>query len=83
MDKDAHGCQLTIDDQGPGLPFEPSPDGAFPGPTTKTYGSGLGIPFAYKICDLHDGQLDFTRAANGGTRATVTIPAAAASANSA
>ena len=81
VDKDAHGCQLTIDDQGPGLPFEPSPDGAFPGPTTKTYGSGLGIPFAYKICDLHDGQLAFSRAANGGTRATVTVPDAAPSAN--
>ena len=81
--KYGHGCQLTIDDQGPGLPFEPSPDGAFPGPTTKTYGSGLGIPFAYKICDLHDGQLAFSRAANGGTRATVTIPAAASSDNGA
>lgn len=71
-------CWLSIEDDGPGLPFEPSPNGAFPGPTTKTYGSGLGIPFAYKICELHDGQLDFTRVEPTGTKATISVPTASA-----
>lgn len=74
---EARESWLTIEDQGPGLPFEPSPAGSIPGPTTKTYGSGLGIPFAYKICDLHDGRLDYGPADHGGTRVTVAIPIAA------
>jgi signal transduction histidine kinase len=71
-------CWLRIDDQGPGLPFEPTATGLFPGPTTKTSGSGLGIPFAYKVCDLHDGRLAFETAPDGGARATLTLPAAGA-----
>ncbi len=68
-------CWLRIEDQGPGLPFEPSPEGQFPGPSTKAYGSGLGIPFAFKICDLHEGRLAFDRPPEGGTSVTITLPA--------
>jgi signal transduction histidine kinase len=64
---------LAIEDEGPGLPFEPNPH-AVPGPSTKAYGSGLGIPFAYKICDLHDGELRFARAAGGGARVVLSVP---------
>jgi signal transduction histidine kinase len=71
---DQEQCWLSIHDQGPGVPFEPNPDGSFPGPTTKTYGSGLGIPFAFKICDLHDGNLEYEQPSTGGTRVTITIP---------
>lgn len=70
----AETCWLTIEDDGPGLPFEPSPQGAFPGPSTKTYGSGLGIPFAYKICELHDGELVFRPGTTSGTNATISVP---------
>lgn len=66
---------LSISDHGGGLPFAPSADGAIPGPTTKTWGSGLGIPFAYKICELHDGTLRFDEVEGGGTRATISLPA--------
>jgi len=78
---DSAHCWLSIEDDGPGLPFEPSPKGAFPGPTTKTYGSGLGIPFAYKICELHDGQLDFNSSAPTGTRAIISVPTKKAARN--
>jgi signal transduction histidine kinase len=71
---DGARCWLSIEDGGPGLPFEPNPSGAFPGPSTKTYGSGLGIPFAYKICELHDGRLDFRAADPTGTTATISVP---------
>ena len=67
---------LAITDRGPGLPFTPSAGGAVPGPTTKTWGSGLGIPFAYKVCELHEGTLAFDRPADGGTRVTLTLPTA-------
>ncbi|MDP6518239.1 MAG: HAMP domain-containing protein, partial [Alphaproteobacteria bacterium] len=75
-------ARLDIADDGPGLPFAPSPRGLFPGPTTKTYGSGLGIPFAFKICDLHDGRLAFAAAAGGGTQVTLALPAAPAARDS-
>lgn len=66
---------ISIEDRGPGLAFAPRPGGPLPGPTTKTRGSGLGIPFAYKVCDLHDGKLEFAARPGGGTRATLTVPA--------
>lgn len=70
-------AQLEISDHGSGLPFEPSPSmGLNPGPTTKTFGSGLGIPFAYKISELHGGRLDFERLQNRTTRVSFVLPAA-------
>ena len=65
---------LTIADQGPGMPFRPSPDDLNPGPTTKSFGSGLGIPFAFKVCDLHHGRIEFGVAAGGGTEVTISLP---------
>ncbi len=70
-------CWIAIEDQGPGLAFTPEPGGPLPGHTTKTHGHGLGIPFAYKICELHDGTLDFRAAPGGGARVTLSMPSAA------
>ena len=66
--------QLVIADQGPGMPFRPAPGELSPGPTTKSFGSGLGIPFAFKICDLHHGAVDFKPGSGGGTEVIVTLP---------
>ena len=67
---------LTIRDRGSGMPFRPSPGDLSPGPTTKSFGSGLGIPFAFKVCDLHDGGLEFRAPPGGGTEVVITLPAA-------
>jgi len=72
--------QIVIADRGPGMPFRPMPGDLHPGPTTKSYGSGLGIPFAFKICGLHQGVLDFAAREGGGTEVIVTLPAAQATA---
>lgn len=66
--------QIAISDRGAGMPFRPAPDDLNPGPTTKSYGSGLGIPFAFKICGLHHGMLEFSAREGGGTEVVVTIP---------
>ncbi len=68
--------QMVIADRGPGMPFRPMPGDLHPGPTTKSYGSGLGIPFAFKICGLHQGMLEFSAREGGGTEVIVTLPAA-------
>ena len=70
-------CWIAIEDRGPGLAFSPSPGGPFPGPSTKLRGSGLGIPFAYKVCELHDGRLEFAAAPGGGARVVLSMPAGA------
>ena len=68
--------QLRIDDEGQGFSFAPKQQEFSPGPTTKTRGSGLGIPFAYKICELHKGSLTFEQRPSVGTRVTVSLPLA-------
>ena len=66
--------QLVIADRGSGMPFRPMPGDLNPGPTTKSYGSGLGIPFAFKICGLHEGVLEFAARDGGGTEVIITLP---------
>ena len=50
--KDAE-LELSIRDQGTGMPFDPKPNHLTPGPSTKSFGTGLGIPIAFKICQKH------------------------------
>ena len=66
---------LLIDDAGPGIPFEPKPTGLTPGPSTKRFGTGLGIPFAFKIVKAHAGHLHYEHAPLGGTRVRLELPA--------
>lgn len=66
--------ELWIEDRGPGMPFEPQPGGLRPGPSTKRYGTGLGIPFAFKVCQAHAGGLAFDPRPGGGTRVRLWLP---------
>lgn len=66
---------LVITDSGPGMPFTPEFSSLSPGPSTKRYGTGLGIPFAFKVCEAHSGTLSFVTTPASGTQVTVKIPA--------
>jgi len=72
---------ITVEDQGPGMPFQPEPKGLTPGPSTKRFGTGLGIPVAFKVCRAHGWNLEFEPGENGGTRITISGPAAQAQAD--
>jgi signal transduction histidine kinase len=72
----ADTVDVIIIDQGPGLPFKPQPSTLSPGPTTKRFGTGLGIPFAFKICQVHNGILQFEQTDDGATRVRLTLPLA-------
>ena len=72
---------LAVEDEGPGIdpseahrifnPFEQSDD-----PLTRgTEGVGIGLPFAKKIFELHGGAVRIERAAEGGARVVMTLPA--------
>ena len=67
---------LTIEDQGSGLAFDPKPGSLSPGPTTKRLGTGLGIPFAFKICHAHGGSIKFVQNSPTGTRVRIDLPTA-------
>lgn len=66
--------EIRLEDRGSGLPFQPEPDGLRPGPTTKRFGTGLGIPFAFKVVEAHGGQLVFDPRPGGGTRVRLRLP---------
>lgn len=72
--RDKAGAQLTIDDDGPGMAALPDLGGALPLASSKRRGTGLGIPFAYKIIHAHSGTLSYGRAPSGGARTIVQLP---------
>ena len=65
--------QISITDNGPGLPFAPKPGNLEPGPSTKKFGTGLGIPIAFKICQSHGWDLTFS-AIERGTEVLIRCP---------
>ncbi len=64
----------TISDAGAGMPFTPDPHASSPGPSTKRFGTGLGIPFAFKVCEVLGGNIIFSPAQPKGTCITLTLP---------
>lgn len=66
---------LQLLDRGCGMPFTPDPS-AISAPTTKRFGTGIGIPFAFKVCDALGGELKFDARPNGGTIITIMLPVA-------
>ena len=65
--------KVSIADDGPGLP----PDlPRYPRPffTTKPGGLGLGLPMAFKIVRLHQGELILKNALPGGLEVEVLLP---------
>ena len=77
LDATGGNTRIRIQDQGPGLPFEPRPGNLEPGPSTKRFGTGLGLPIAYKICQTHGWDLSFNVRKGAGTEAIITAPGAA------
>ena len=70
---DADRVKLYIKDTGEGFPFEYRPTELQPGPSTKEYGTGLGLPIAQKICDAHEFTLVFESSSSVGTRVLITV----------
>jgi len=73
LDITPEAFSLHLMDRGCGMPFTPDPS-AISAPTTKRFGTGIGIPFAFKVCDALDGSLSFTPRTGGGTAITIRLP---------
>lgn len=71
---DAHGCALTVSDNGGGFP-PPILARAFePYVTTKSKGTGLGLAIVKKIVDDHKGQIRLGNREGGGAEVTIRLP---------
>jgi signal transduction histidine kinase len=70
----ADHVKIHVLDEGAGMPFAPVTAGLTPGPTTKRYGTGLGIPFALRVIDAHGGAVQFISRSPRGTEVIVSIP---------
>jgi signal transduction histidine kinase len=66
--------EISISDEGPGMPFTPDPHAVSPGPSTKRFGTGLGIPFAFKVCEVLSGNISFNPANPKGTQIRLQLP---------
>ena len=71
---EAGEVRLELEDEAGGLPFEPRPGELEPGPSTKRFGTGLGIPVAFKVCKAHGWTLDFHSTQGVGTRVVLCAP---------
>ncbi len=65
---------IIINDSGNGMPFIPNPNYSSPGPSTKRFGTGLGIPFSYKVCEALGGTIAFNANPKGGTSIHIQLP---------
>jgi PAS domain S-box-containing protein len=72
---DGRGCELVVQDSGPGMPDEVRERIFEPFYTTKTRGTGLGLPTVKRIVEAHHGTIAVECPASGGTRVRLTLPA--------
>jgi signal transduction histidine kinase len=67
-------CQIAFIDGGPGIPPEIRDKIFTPFFTTKSRGSGLGLPTAKRLIEAHHGQLAIDSSPAGGTTVVVRLP---------
>jgi signal transduction histidine kinase len=74
LTRQQNNFEIRISDCGPGIPFEPKAGNLEPGQSTKRFGTGLGIPIAFKICQTHGWNLKFNIHKGSGTDVIISAP---------
>ena len=67
-------CQIAFIDNGPGIPPEIREKIFTPFFTTKSRGSGLGLPTTKRLVEAHDGRVAIDCPPTGGTTVVVHLP---------
>jgi two-component system osmolarity sensor histidine kinase EnvZ len=68
------GAQVTVDDDGPGIPAAQREEAFRPFATLSTGGTGLGLAIARDIVRAHGGDIVLEDSPLGGLRARVRLP---------
>jgi PAS domain S-box-containing protein len=71
-------CELSFADGGPGISSDIREKVFTPFFTTKSRGSGLGLPTAKRLIEAHQGQLTIDCPPAGGTTVVIRLPVGAA-----
>lgn len=71
-----HEIEISIRDTGPGISPEVLPKIFEPLFSTKSFGTGLGLPTVKQIVEQHGGHIEITSQLGAGTRAVVRLPLA-------
>jgi signal transduction histidine kinase len=66
--------ELTVEDNGPGVPAEVIKVIFEPSVTTKPEGHGFGLSSAYRIVTNHGGKITVQNVSGSGARFTITLP---------
>jgi PAS domain S-box-containing protein len=74
--KSATRVELSVEDDGPGIPAEIGDQMFAPFVTSKEAGTGLGLTVVKRIVDRHGGALHVASAPGKGTQIWVTLPGA-------
>jgi signal transduction histidine kinase len=75
VDVSEGACNIAFNDSGPGIPPEILEKIFTPFFTTKSRGSGLGLPTAKRLIEAHRGTIHVLCPPGGGTTVTVQLPA--------
>jgi two-component system sensor kinase FixL len=67
-------CQIAVLDGGPGIPADVREKIFTPFFTTKSRGSGLGLPTAKRLIEAHSGQIVIDCPPAGGTKVVIRLP---------
>jgi len=76
VDHRDESLRLEIADTGPGIAEEEAKKIFEPFYTTKEQGLGLGMPYAKKIIEQHDGTISLNSRPGEGTTISITLPTA-------
>ena len=71
-------CSIVFSDNGPGIPADVRAKIFTPFFTTKSRGTGLGLPTAKRFVEAHNGHISVECPASGGTAVHVRLPLTAA-----
>jgi len=70
----ANGFEFTIEDTGPGIPSDVLPKVFEPLFSTKSFGTGLGLPMVKQIVEQHGGSIEILSEVGTGTMVVVLLP---------
>jgi signal transduction histidine kinase len=71
-------CQIAVSDGGPGIPADIREKIFTPFFTTKSRGTGLGLPTAKRLIEAHNGKIVIDCPPAGGTTIVIRLPIASA-----